>query len=272
MPESAYIAARQVLLDALEAVREHLDALVLVGAQAVYLRTGETDLAIAPFTTDGDLAIDPALLSDHPLLQSALGGAGFSRERDVVSAWTRTVTLDGVPWTVLVDLLVPESLGGGGRRAARLPPHEQGAARKVVGREAALVDKDRQRITALDPADTREFETWVAGAAGLLVAKLHKIADRGERADRMSDKDALDVYRLLQATGTEALALRLRSLRNTERCRSATETAIGQIRPLFGSRRAPGCQMAVRNAGGLVDPDVLVDSLSVLANELVERI
>lgn len=32
-----YVAARRVLLDVLEALRPHLDAVVLVGAQAVYL-------------------------------------------------------------------------------------------------------------------------------------------------------------------------------------------------------------------------------------------
>lgn len=34
-----YVAARGVLLDALEALAEHRNAILLVGAQAVYLRT-----------------------------------------------------------------------------------------------------------------------------------------------------------------------------------------------------------------------------------------
>ena len=36
-PDPLYVAARHVLLDALEAIEPHLSALVLVGAQAVYL-------------------------------------------------------------------------------------------------------------------------------------------------------------------------------------------------------------------------------------------
>lgn len=52
--------ARRVLLDALDALGSHREALVLVGAHAVYLRVDEADLAVAPFTTDGDLAIEPA--------------------------------------------------------------------------------------------------------------------------------------------------------------------------------------------------------------------
>lgn len=51
--------ARTGLLDALEALESHLDALVIVGAQAVYLHTGTTEIALAEFTTDGDVAIDP---------------------------------------------------------------------------------------------------------------------------------------------------------------------------------------------------------------------
>ena len=50
-----YVEARQILLDALVALAPHGDAVIVVGAQAVYLRTNETELAIAPYTTDGDL-------------------------------------------------------------------------------------------------------------------------------------------------------------------------------------------------------------------------
>jgi hypothetical protein len=43
--------ARTGLLDALKALQSHLDALVIVGAQAVYLHTGTTEIALAEFTT-----------------------------------------------------------------------------------------------------------------------------------------------------------------------------------------------------------------------------
>lgn len=46
-----YIEARRVLLDALTALAPHASALVVAGAQAVYLRTGEADIAVAPYTT-----------------------------------------------------------------------------------------------------------------------------------------------------------------------------------------------------------------------------
>lgn len=52
MVDGIYIAARRGLLDALEAAVDQLDAIVLVGAQAIYLHTGDADLAVAPYTTD----------------------------------------------------------------------------------------------------------------------------------------------------------------------------------------------------------------------------
>ena len=58
-PDPEYVAARRVLLDALEALDDHRAALILVGAQAIYMHTGEGDLAVAPYTTDGDIALDP---------------------------------------------------------------------------------------------------------------------------------------------------------------------------------------------------------------------
>ena len=43
-----YVRARRVLLDALEALHDQRNALILVGAQAIYLHAGDADLAIAP--------------------------------------------------------------------------------------------------------------------------------------------------------------------------------------------------------------------------------
>ena len=54
-----YVTARRALLDALDALADQRDAFVLVGAQAIYLHAGEGDIAVAPYTTDADLVIDP---------------------------------------------------------------------------------------------------------------------------------------------------------------------------------------------------------------------
>ncbi len=89
-PAAEYVAARRALLDALDALAPHLDALVLVGAQAVYLHTGASQLAVAAYTTDADMAIAPDLISDTPLVEGLLTDAGSTAptNRDAGSART----------------------------------------------------------------------------------------------------------------------------------------------------------------------------------------
>lgn len=71
-PDPVYVNAREVLLDALEALGAHRASLILVGPQATYFHTGEADIAVAPFTTDADVVIDPTSLADQPVLGEAL--------------------------------------------------------------------------------------------------------------------------------------------------------------------------------------------------------
>ncbi len=268
-PDPLYVAARRVLLDALFALHEHLGSIVLVGAQAVYVHAGEADLAVAPFTTDGDLAIDPRSLAPTPLLELALNRANFRHAEGEVGIWEVSVDVEGVPRTVSVDLLVPESLGGAGRRGARIPPHATNVARKASGLEATLVDRDLMTIGSLDPDDQRHAELGVAGPSALIVAKVHKIIDRADSQDRLSDKDALDVYRLLRAVSTAELARRFTVLLADDVSRAATERALIEFPRLFGSATAAGSQMAVRAAGRLEIPETLSASLTTLAGDLV---
>lgn len=122
--------ARTGLLDALEALESHLDALVIVGAQAIYLHTGTTEIALAEFTTDGDVAIDPDLLSSDPLVEDAMRAAGFTPDprESVIGSW---ISPRGVP----VDLMVPAAVAGAGRRGVRVPPHDPKSMRRARGIE-----------------------------------------------------------------------------------------------------------------------------------------
>lgn len=70
--DELYVVARTVLLDALEALGPHRNSVVVVGSHAIYLRVGQADLAVAPHTTDGDLAIDPLNLGRTPPIEQAL--------------------------------------------------------------------------------------------------------------------------------------------------------------------------------------------------------
>ena len=112
------------------------------------------------------------------------------------------------PRGVSIDLMVPEALAGPGTRGARLGPHGKRAARRARGLKAALVDRDIRTIRSLEATDPRTATIWVAGPAALLVAKIHKIAERVGVQDRVRDKDALDVLRLLRAVETQDLGPR----------------------------------------------------------------
>lgn len=266
-----YVGARRVLLDALEALAAHGQAVIVAGAQAIYLRAGEGEIGIAPYTTDGDLAIDPALLSDEPHLDAAMRAAHFTPSLTEPGIWLATATVDGNELTIPVDLIVPEAVAPpGGRRGARLGAHGNRAARRAVGLEAALVDHSPMTVTALEPSDARSFEVEVAGVTALFVAKAHKIHDRlqSNRPGRAEDKDAADVYRLMQATSPSEVASRLADLRKHETAGPATETAIGYLTELFGRRNGDGVQMAVR-ALQLAIPE---EQVATLATDYLNRL
>lgn len=248
-----YVAARRVLLDALEALGPHEAALILVGAQAVYLRAGPGSLPIAEFTTDGDLTIDPEFLSEAPPLGELMAAAGFEltqlQEVPEPGIWQKEVEIDGREIVVPIDLIVPsEAAPPGGSRGARLPGHGKRAARKASGLEAALVDNEVIEIAAIEPDDRRRARLRVAGVAALLVAKTHKISDRIEtgREDRLSDKDGADVVRLMGASPPGAVAATLKGLIGNPTAAAATEIALERFEGLFGRRGGAGIELASR--------------------------
>ncbi len=100
------VRARSALLDAADALFVHRDSLVLIGAQAVYLRTGGLQVALAEATKDSDVALDPRTVAGEPLLDDAMTRAGFYRSGQPGSWLNR----EGIP----VDLMVPELLAGAG--------------------------------------------------------------------------------------------------------------------------------------------------------------
>jgi len=260
-PDPEYVKAREVLLDALEALEAHLDSLILIGAQAVYLHAGEADLAVAPYTTDADLAIDVDALAPEPRLEQAMRSAGFESGRQP-GAW---LGRDGVQ----IDLMVAEVQSGArSRRAARIPPHGLGVARRTHGLEGALVDRERRIISGLDRLEARRFEIFIAGPAALLVAKLIKIAERESNPRRLRDKDALDVFRLLRAIQVNRLVECWTSLLADPRSRAVANAASEALRNLFATPEAPGCQMVIRATEGLEEPDEMAGACAILANDL----
>ncbi len=235
---------------------------MLVGAQAIYLHTGAADLGIAEYTTDADFSLEPTLLSDAPLISGLMDSSGFTATSNP-GRWIS-------PYGVYVDLMVPESIAGPGRRGASLGAHGRRVARRARGLEGALVDRARTTIPSLDPGDQRNITINVAGPGALLVAKAHKIAERASDDDRARDKDSLDVFRLLRAVSTAALAERLSQLRTSAQAATVTEEAITHLRVLFGTSTGAGVEMARRGTRGIIDPDEMTVSLTVLTTDLLD--
>lgn len=260
------ITARRALLDALDALAPHRDAMVLIGAQAIYLHTGAAPVALAETTKDSDLAIDPRVLGDEPLLDAAMTGAGFHRDlrNPQPGSW---LSSDGVP----VDLMIPQALAGpGSGRGARIPPHHKHATRRTPGLEAAVVDHAPMRIEALDPSDERSTEVKVAGPAALLVAKLHKLGERQTNPERLMDKDAHDVYRLLVATPTDWLAVRVAGLVRDPLAAEATRAALDYLEQLFSAGGDQlGSMMAGRAEALVGQPETVNAAVTALADDLL---
>ncbi|MEV7552774.1 hypothetical protein AB0N89_24455 [Amycolatopsis sp. NPDC089917] len=251
------IVARKVLLDGLTALERHLDALTVVGAQAVYLQTAEVPLATAAYTSDGDVGVDPQQLADEPLLEQALRSAGFERlQQHQPGLWGRTETVGDTPTKVELDLLVGQTLAEGGNRSVKIQPHDKMAARRVPGLEPTVVDRTLMTVAALEPGDDRRIQVHVAGAAALLVAKAHKIHDRlndsAARPDRLTNKDAGDVYRLMMGTRVREVGNTFRRLLADPRVGGVTATGLAYLREQFGGADTAGIRLAIEALAGSI--------------------
>ncbi|NMO50436.1 hypothetical protein HH310_04420 [Actinoplanes sp. TBRC 11911] len=277
-----YVAARRALLDALFALEKHPSPIVLIGAQAVYLRTGtaEFDISVDPSTTDADLALNPAVLGADPQLEDVMAAAGFARTTCQPGAWLTNIRLaDGISRTVEVDLMVPEALAGPGSRAARLPDQAKHVARRGRGLEAAMIDNNPMVITSYEESDVRVVEVAVAGTAALLIAKAHKLYERikaetVERrpTDRVRPKDAGDVFRLaVQAEPPDIIGGRLRKLAQDDMAAEAVVDGIGYLEELFARRRTRGVGLAIKalSTGGGVPAERIEVLLPNYINELL---
>jgi hypothetical protein len=272
-----YIEARRVLLDALTALAPHARAVIVAGAQAIYLHTGDANIAVAPYTTVGELALDPTLLGDDPHLEAAMTSAHLTLLKNPSGhaepgTWVATVRINNEEVLVPVDLIVPQAVATGGSRGARLGIHGKQAARQVPGIEAVLIDHGPMTITALDPADSRSLIVEVAGVAALFVAKAHKLHDRIEagKTHRLDDKDAADVIRLMQTTSPAEVGLTLASLSMHPIAGNSTTIALQYLDDLFGRRGRTGIVMATR-ALQFGMPEAAIETLSVSYTETLIR-
>ncbi|MCQ3812644.1 MAG: hypothetical protein KTV68_19075 [Acidimicrobiia bacterium] len=274
-PRIEYIEARRVLLDALVALQPHADAVILIGAQAVYLRTADRMPTYQAFTTDADLAIDPGRLAAAPLLGDALAVAGFSRS-DEPGIWKKRVQRSGFDGhlDIPIDLIVPKQIASkAGSRGARLPGgHGKYSARKTEGVEGALVDNSLLKITGLEAGDPRRVCVRVAGPTALTVAKAHKLGERLDTPYRLQAKDAGDVYRLFDATSVADMAAIAKQLLADERSASTVQKALDYLRRLFATPRSPGTQLATQALSAVIDETTATTFVTAYAQELIHQI
>lgn len=264
--DPVYITARKALLDVLDVLGPHLKSVILVGAQAIYVYTGEAEFAISPFTYDADLAFNPNELASDPKLIDVMKKARFVLG-DQPGLYKRIS--DGAQ----VDLLVPAAVGGPGRRGARLGPQGNKAAMKVRGIEGALVDHRSIQITSLESSDPRSHMIEVAGPSALIVSKVLKVAERtqGSRL-RQDNKDAFDIFRLLRSVKTLELAARIKLLLGNELSSAITDEAIVTFKEYFGDAANPGVKMVVEHVKGIEPEDTISASCVSLSQDLIKSL
>ena len=269
MPEASipreYVIARRVLLDCLELLAAQSEALVLVGAQAIYLQTPVLDVGLPASTTDSDIAIDPDLLFENPDLAEVLESAGF-RPHTSPGTW---FSPEGVP----IDLMVPSgALPASSRRTAPLEGQSGRTARRTSGLELALHDNNTMELRALDPNDTRIATVKVASPAALVVAKLIKLAERiaGPKPDRVLAKDASDVLRILRYNDATTIGASLGQFAAESVGSGTIETAVEFLRSQLALRTSPVVELAVEYHRQFESGAQITASYRTLAQRLVE--
>jgi len=159
----------------------------------------------------------------------------------------------------VVDLMVADTFSGpGSRRSGVIPPHSRDATRRTPGLEPAAIDFDVLPVPSLEPAqDGRVLDVRVAGVAALLIAKCYKLGERFREADqqRLVNKDAGDVMRLMLATDVAPVTERLALLLAEPRSEATTRQGLAYLDQLFGGPGRPGIVMATAALGPEVDAE-----------------
>ncbi len=119
------------------------------------------------------------------------------------------------------------------------------------------MDNSPRLLTALNHDDMRQFDLKVAGPAALLIAKAIKVEERLEDADRgnsarLKEKDALDMFRLLQAVETSDVIDGIRLHFADDQASEVTRRGLAAMRKYGVEARSPfpvlAAQAAVGNA------------------------
>ncbi len=213
LPEPT-VRSRRLLVEVVRALGPFRDSLVVVGAHAVMHHAEK--LGFQPDSTaDADAALNPLLVADSPSILHVMREAGLepaSPERPGIYGYAGESQIPQRQRTT-IDLIVPESYAGAGRRAARVSG-QKNALTRALGIELSLWDRDSTTISTLpDDQAPLSAPVAVAGAGALLVAKAHKIGDRlaelESKPHRLRPKDSKDIGLLMLASDPKKVADRL---------------------------------------------------------------
>lgn len=261
--------ARKALLDTLEALEMHLEALVLVGAQAVYLHTQDFISEVAPATVDADFALDVTKLESSPDIELVLLKSNFAySETGNPGQW---VTPEGIP----VDIMVPRKTSGriGKGRSPRLEGHSNKSVRITQGLEGCVVSYQEMIVTSLSPQDTRSFQIKVANGASIIIAKCFKIAEHLEQERKIESKDSFDVYRLLSHLPIQQLVNEFNELLTNDISREVTLQGLDYFKRLFTAGTvAPGVVAVGVTVQGVGNVEVTKASALNLASQLLQNL
>lgn len=262
-------SARKALLDTLEALEIHLDALVLVGAQAVYLHTTDFDSEVAPATFDADFAIDVASLQTKPDIEFILTDNDFIyAENGNPGQW---LSPEGIP----VDIMVPKKISGrpGNGRSARLEGHANKSVRVTEGLEGCVVSNSMMEIASLVPGDSRKFNLKVANPSSIIIAKSFKIAEHLRANRRIENKDSFDIFRLLAHVPIQNLVAQFEVLISNDLSRETTLKGLKYFENLFTANvDAPGILAIGASVQGLGNVQIRKASAFTLSKELLNAI
>ena len=145
---------------------------------------------------------------------------------------------------------------------------------RARGLEGALVSRSAMAIGGLAAEDHRSLDLQVAGPAALLVAKIHKLADRANEqgSPRLNNKDAFDVYRLLVAIPAQELAEETTVLLGNGLSQEVTEEALADFGGLFGTETGTGTELVVDHVGPLEDPAFIAASVVALRQDFLDAV
>lgn len=217
--EIEIVTSRRALINVIMGLADHREALTVLGGHAVIEVTQGTP-ALPPddTTRDGDLGVNPELLSDDPKLDERMTELGYEAARpERPGVWSPIAQRDrDIHVRDSIDLIAPMALARGNLtsarkiRAARVGIHGKHAVSATRGTELSILDRHQRTLRAFDDGPT--VEVYVAGPAALICAKAYKIHDRSNptelrrNAERLRLKDFADFYRLLLTIAPEEAA------------------------------------------------------------------